>query len=443
MSRKFFISFLSGIVILFITLIYQNSDFSRAIEDGFFKQISLLWTYKVYPNPKNTADFVFINSGKDLELVEDTEDWGNISVSDRSKIYRLIKLINNTPQKPLFTVLDIQFYYPYTINPQIDSLLGQELTKNKRLVIPVFMNENGGYKNPLFNAEYASSEYRTFGTRFNKFKILNQDSVKSLPVRLDELVNNSIYKDRWLFSTCNGKLCFSAIWPGYYLNNDDVMAPVSDTTLENIGKEDDAKNKKKISTQYYNLGEILLVLEADPENASNFFENKIAIIGNFQEDIHTTAVGKMSGPIILANIYLSLLNNQHIISFGFLFTLLLAFSALSYLALFSKMPKLKMNEKIVPSYLSKLIRKYLTYFGCMFLLSLICFFLFQVQVALFLPSFIFAEIETRHKTKESFVNFLSFLKKKFLSLKNYIQRLAKKDKKTGVKKGAFKIKNDT
>jgi amino acid transporter len=167
------------------------------------------------------------------------------------------------------------------------------------------------------------------------------------------------------------------------------------------------------------------------------------IIGNFQEDIHTTAVGKMSGPIILANIYLSLLNNQHIISFGFLFTLLLAFSALSYLALFSKMPKLKMNEKIVPSYLSKLIRKYLTYFGCMFLLSLICFFLFQVQVALFLPSFIFAEIETRHKTKESFVNFLSFLKKNFLSLKHYIQRLAKKDKKTGVKKGAFKIKNDT
>lgn len=424
MSRKILLSFFSGIVILFITWVYQNSDFSRAVEDRLFKQLSFLWEFQSFAKPKYTAGIVFINTGKDLELVEDTVDYGNITVSDRTKIYQLVKLINGTSQKPLFTVLDIQFYYPYSINPQIDTLLGQELGKNKRLIIPVLKNANGEYKKPLYDAQYASSDYRTFGIRFNKFKILNQESIKSIPVRLDELVNNSIYKDRWLFATCNGKLCLSAIWPGYYLNNDNIMATENVTTLENIRKEDGGKNKKKVFTQYYNLGEILLLdLEADLENASKFFKNKIVIIGNFQEDIHITPVGKMSGPVILANIYLSLLNKQHIISYGFLFTLLIAFSALSYVAWFSKMPKLKVNEKLLPSYLSKFIRKYVTYLGCMFLLSFISIFFFNVQVVLLLPSFIFAEIELRHKTKESFLNFLSFFKKNFLLLKNYFKSL--------------------
>ncbi len=428
MSRKIFPSFLSGLLILFVTWVYQNSDFSRSIEDRLFKQISLAWDFQFYSNPEYKRDFVFINTGKDLVLVEDTLVYGNITVSNRNMIYQLIKLINGTAQKPLFTVLDIQFYYPYSINPQIDILLAQELSKNNRIIIPVLQDAKGGYKKPLYNSWKASSDYRTFGVRFNKFRILNQDTVKSIPVRLHELVDSSIYRDRWLFATCNKRLCLTAIWPGYYLNNNGVMDThtYNETSLKNVGKEADVTKQEKVFTQYYNLGEILLDLEANPANSSKFFENKIVIIGNFQEDVHATSVGKMSGPVILANIYLSLLNKQHIISYTYLFTLLIAFSALSYLAWFSKMPKLKLNEKIFPSYLSRLVRKYLTYFGCMFLLSLVCIFLFNVQVALFLPSFIFAEIETRHKTKESFVNIFSFLRKKILLMKNYLKSLQTK-----------------
>ena len=117
------------------------------------------------------------------------------------------------------------------------------------------------------------------------------------------------------------------------------------------------------------------------------------MVGNFEGDIHNTPIGKMSGPVLLANIYLSLLNKQHMVSAGLLTVLLLAFSFLSYVAWFSKMPEIKLNFKFLfSSYLSKFVKKYVSYFGCMFLVSLLAIFFFNVQIATFLPSFIFAGI---------------------------------------------------
>lgn len=420
-KRKVVLSLLSGLVILAFTWIYQNSDFSRSIEDGFFKNVSLFWKHKIFPNPKHGADFIFINTGKDLQLVEDTAEWGNITVSDRAKIYQLTQWINNAVHKPVFTVLDIQFYYPYSIDPQTDSLLAGALNKNKELVIPV-VNEKGAYKKPLYDAPYASSEYRTFASGFNKFKIVSQNGLWSIPVQMDRQINGSVYKERRFVTTCNGKLCLAAVWPGYYLTNDAVMTPENVTDPKDIKGKDEVVSK--ISAQYYNIGEILLSLESTPANTSDLFKNKVVIIGNFQEDVHTTPVGKMSGPVLLSNIYLSLLNKQHIVSPIFLILLFIAFSALSYIAWFDKMPKVKLSEEVYPTFFVKLVRKYITYFGCMFLLSVLSVFLFYTPVALFVPAVVFAEIEGRHKTKESFFKTVAFYKAKIIAFGKYLRSLS-------------------
>jgi hypothetical protein len=111
-------------------------------------------------------------------------------------------------------------------------------------------------------------------------------------------------------------------------------------------------------------------------------------------------VGKMAGPVLLANIYLSLLNGQQIISNWLLIVLLLSFSALSYIAMFKKMPELKFNFKFFfSSYLVKFIRGYISYFGSMFFLSVLVLIVFDVHVALFMPSFIFTGIEYLRQKK--------------------------------------------
>ena len=377
MTKKIIVSFLSGLAILVITWIYQNYDFSLSVEDGFFKKVIQLKSKLIKPVPGKNASIIFINTGKDPALVDDTTEYGQVAVSDRVKIYQLLLLINNSIQKPAFTVLDIQFYYPYTPDPKIDSLLQQEIAGNERLMIPLVKDDGGNYKKPLFPSLYAYSDYQTFGSSFNKFRILNHSLISSIPIVLHEKLNQAVYKDYWFYATCNGKLCLSALWPEYYLKEAEVRDP-----------------SKKSNNQFYNLGELLLLAEGDSASFSGLFEQKLIMIGNFEMDSHSTPAGKMAGPVLLANIYLSLLNNQHIIKYGFLVTLLLAFSVLSYTAWFSKIPLIKIPVKFIfSSYLQKFIKSYVSYFGSMFFLSLICVFLFNNQVALFLPSLILSGIE--------------------------------------------------
>lgn len=400
MVKKISFSFLSGVLIMVVTWLYQNYDFSFSVEDAFLKKVFFVKDKIYSPAPKKKADFVFINTGKDLALVEDTVDYGNIAVSDREKIYQFIHSVNALPQRPAFTVIDIQFYYPYSINPQIDTLLENELKSNPRIMIPVLKDGSGKYKTPLYDVPYAYSDYRTFGSSFNKFRILNHEAISSVPILLDKEVNGSTYEDHFWFATCNKRLCLSSIWPSYYLKDDDIATVHQGVDIQSIKKESGkAARTGKISAQYYNIGEILFDIDANLENYATFFKDKIIIIGNFEGDKHSTPVGKVAGPVLLANIYLSLLNKQHIISIGFLVTILLAFSALSYVALYEKIPEVKFKFKFLfSSYLIKFIRSYVSYFGCMFVLSLLVLVIFNVQVALFLPSFIFSGIEyVRHK----------------------------------------------
>ena len=377
MAKKILLSILSGLVILIITWIYQNYEYSLSVEDGFFKKALKYKRMAFPPAPSKKAAFVFINTGKDLALTEDSVEYGNVTITDRTKLQQFLQKINQLTKPPLYTVLDLQFYYHNSTDLSVDSLLETTITRNKRLMIPVVKDEEGNYKDPIFFSNYAYSDYLTFGSGFNKFRVLNHSTLKSIPIVLHEKVNNAVYKDYFFFATCNGKLCLSAIWPHYYLTEQEVRA-----------------NTQTALSQFYNLGEVLLDMEGNPTNYVNFFEDKILIIGNFEGDIHSTPVGKMAGSVILANIYLSLLNNHHIVSPVYLLILMAVLSFLSYFAWFSQIPKIKINFKFFfSSYLQKFLKSYISYFGCMFLLSLIALLVFDIQMALFLPSLILSGIE--------------------------------------------------
>ncbi|HLK27461.1 MAG TPA: CHASE2 domain-containing protein [Puia sp.] len=379
MLRKTLLSLLSGFIILIVTWIYQNYNFTFSAEDSFIGKLSY-WKYKVFSSdPQKTADFVFINTGKDLALVDDTAESGNIAVSDREKIYHFLRFIDSIQQKPRLTVLDLQFYYQYNINPSIDILMQQELDKNNKLLIAILPDESSkdGYRKPLYKSKYGYSEYGTYGSGVNKFRIINQRSIHSIPVIIHETVDSAVYEDHNMYATCNGRLCMSAIWPSYYLN---------DKNLKN--------NKYLPHSQYYTLGDVLIGMQASPAEYAKIFDGKIVMVGNFELDTHSTPIGTMPGTVIVADIYLSLLNNHHIVSTLFLILLWMALSALSYLAWFSKVPEVKLRLNFIFSpHVVHFIKSYISYFGSMFFLSVIALFVFNIQIALFLPSFIFSLIE--------------------------------------------------
>ena len=122
-------------------------------------------------------------------------------------------------------------------------MLQDELKKNPNVLIPL-VKKDGEYKQPLYDLKYAYSHYRTFGNNFNKFRILDHETVPSIPIVLHEAVNGAKYKDHFLYATCNGRLCLSAIWPSYYLRNQDVQATQQLSSITGIPKDRNSSTRR-------------------------------------------------------------------------------------------------------------------------------------------------------------------------------------------------------
>ena len=80
----------------------------------------------------------------------------------------------------------------------------------------------------------------------------------------------------------------------------------------------------------------------------DYLKNKFIVIGNFETDITLTPIGKMSGPIILVDSYLSLKNGRARLSWGWILFMIISLLITSYILFFVeiKPPKRKVSPWI-------------------------------------------------------------------------------------------------
>ena len=372
MPTKVLISLASGILVFLITWFYLNQYYTLGLEDALFKKITILRQKILKGKSRKSKDFVFINTAKDLSLVEDTAGYGNVVISDREKIVQLLKAINSASAKPVVTLIDLQFYYPFSPNPAIDDSLQKEITQLREVMLSV-LYKNKRIDTPLIKTHYGISDYVTYGSGINKFRLYYSGILSaSIPCLLYEKLDSQKFTGNRYATFCNGKLCFNYLWPTYYYDQ------------ENMSKD----------APVYNLGTILLSLHNDSTRINDFIKDKIICIGNFTDDVVVTPRGRIPGTIILADIYLSLLNKKHEVPFTWILFLVLCLSILSYISLYKRLPEINLKFGFLFSkHLANFIGNYVSYVGILMLISIISFFLFEINVSLFLPAFIFSGIE--------------------------------------------------
>ena len=372
MPTKVLVSIASGILVFLISWFYLNQYYTLGLEDALFKKITILRHKILKGKPRISKDFIFINTAKDLSIVEDTASYGDVVVSNRGKIVQLLRAINSATEKPIITLIDLQFYYPYSIDPGMDDSLQNEITGLRNVMLSV-LYKNNQIDTPLVKTNYGICDYVTYGSGINKFRLYYSDiHTPSIPCLLNERLDSQHYTGNRFATFCSGQLCFNYLWPTYYYDQ------------ENISKE----------APSYNIGSILLSLRNDSNRINEFIKDKVIFIGNFTDDIVSTPRGKIPGSIILANIYLSLLNKKHIVPYTWIFFLVISFSLLSYISIYNKMPRLNLKFGFLFSrHLANFISNYVSYWGILLLISIISFFLFEINISLFLPAFIFSGIE--------------------------------------------------
>ena len=367
LRKKILYSFLHGLLVTGLVWIYVNTWYTLGIEEGLVKNL-LTVRHILFPNKEfPPGEVLLINTSKDISVVSDPNEYGKVAITDRATLLRFFSLIDSLHIRPKFILCDLLF----DIKTPLDKELQDKLGRTRNIIIPYTSYEDR-LTDPIFKIPKGVGQYMTNSGSFIKLRLMQEDSLKSIPVVMDELLNGRSYERKGIFTYCDHRVSLNYIIPGFYLRPFQVF--------------------KENKYHLVNLGE-LADTTMDAEMLRNELEDKWLVIGNFYDDVHETSLGKMPGSLILFNSYLSLVYGNHIVSVGWVLFLVVSFSFLSYTAFYRRMPKLKMPWKApIYRHLESFLSKYVSFFGMVFLLSLCSFFLFNIHVNILVVSFYFSMI---------------------------------------------------
>ena len=349
--------FLQTVFLFFLFLFYNNGDFVLNGEEKLLTKIDVA-KEMLLSNPKPRYDFVFINVGKDLEVVQD-ENGGDAIITNRAKLAALFKVLA-TRNEHRYLLADIYF----DLYSENDSLLAVEIKKLNRVIFPKHLSDTGILPT-VIPVPAAVADYRTNVKKFSKFRLIYRDSLKTIPVTMHEELQQVSYSTGFLGFFYNGNYCLQTFPPRYYIRPHHLL------------------NTKEYP--YFNLGE-LLVLSNDSLFYNQFLQKKFIVLGNFETDIHETPIGVMPGSLILLNTYLSLLNGKHqpgVWWFIFLFAL---FFIINMFLFFGKIKvpeiaknKIKWWQVLIKDQLKSQLANLFSVAGICLLITIISEFMFQIK----------------------------------------------------------------
>ena len=295
-----------------------NLHFPISGERTVLYRFELLRNY-LWPR-KNVApdSILLIDVSFDKTFITAYDDYGlpigQTPITDRQKLLQLLQELRSRDDYR-YILLDV--FFGQNSETSQDSALFETIKSMKRIILPCHSDE------PLADeALYDKTGLAEYTTTFSEVGFVTypylMDTIPSLPLKMyEEMTGRSVNRHGFIY-TDGWKLVRKSIVLTYDVN---VSEPYDESGQKN----------------WYYLGADILgdenqqgVLWIMPE----LTKNKYIVIGAFQgDDIHSTYVGDVAGPIINFNAYLSLLNGHHAVSLTLLIVLYIAFFVLAYLTL--------------------------------------------------------------------------------------------------------------
>jgi len=344
---KIIVACLHGILLFIVLWNLSNSAFTSVIDEGILKQVSPIRNSLFGSSPRYDHDFVFINISRDPKLVSDPSEYGEVALTDRSKLAQFFKILADNGNRHHYALCDIFLEYA----TDDDTALSVQVKRCKKLLFPYHITADTIEK-PCVEVNSALSDFVTYTGNFSKFRLTYKDSLKTIPLVMLEDIDKKKYPASFLD--------FKSIFPRYYIRPEHLF-----------------ETKKY---PYYNLGELLMLSEVD-SFYHNFLEGKFIVIGNFESDVHNSPVGKIPGPLILVNTYLTIRNRTHV-SWWWAFFMTAGLSYVSYLLFFGKVkpPDIR-KHPWMDFFLQVFVNKYFSFFGICLLLAVISELIFSVPAS--------------------------------------------------------------
>ena len=317
-SIKWLISGLHAIVLLVLTAFWMNTDYSYGDEkvliqwSSIFKRVVL----NIDEDPPRD-NFLFINLAYEKALIPTEDGLGAEVITDRAKLARFFEILKRNQEQVKFTVCDV-FLKGQSEN---DSLLQQHVAGIPNLVFPTHQGEDGKPEQLDLNVPHAIADYRMASGGFLKFKLFQNDSVPTIPVYvLEKTTGRKIARESFYWE--KDKPSLNSVIIDYQIRSHELF--------------------EQGEYPMVNLSELLILPEEVIVN--EFLKNRIVLMGDFQGDTHDTIFGSTPGTLILLNVYLTLLNDHHLISWWWVLFMLAAYALFSRLMLFPENDQSKIRQ---------------------------------------------------------------------------------------------------
>ncbi len=310
--------------------------------------------------------FLFVNVAWEKQLVDKLDEegfpLGNQAITDREKIAKFLRRINKKPTNHKYLLCDINFIDP----SDDDAELQHEFNQLKNYIVSYTPSIGNDDSNAILNANKAVAGYETYNVdKFIKFKLIQTDSLKSIPLKMYEDLHQKKMEIGTYFFRIGNKFVLNSF--------------IVDFKIWSYDLSENSEYKYDI----INLGDFEFLPDSALKKLTN---NRIIVIGDYDlNDVHETIYGRMSGPLILLNTFLALENEDNVISPFFVLYLFICFFLISgYCLDFETRHRKKLYLIRFKNNFAEEALGFLTYLFLLALVSSISFFLFNIHLTILL-----------------------------------------------------------
>ena len=365
-----------------------------------FDDVNLLaWVDQLVGSNKDyfsDEDVTYINLSKDKALVPIATEWGdtigNDVITDREALSQFLTLAAKSRYRYIF--IDVRFEEGY--NTPFDSILFDQIKKMPNLIIATHRKDcNYTIADSSLLPKTAFADFRgTVFSGFSRYEFI-QDGQPSVALRMLNDIDHKDIKKHWYGYKCD-RLCYNL---GY------IPLP---NNLYELSDEDIMDNTAVYSLRYPYLGSFILknTMYSNEEIIHNLLDDKIVILGDFDNDKPTTYIGEIPGPIISLAAYKYLHNGNHEINRGYMVFLLLFYwgIAIVMLTIQNVANLFKVNT------VSNLVLTFLGIGTAFFISKIVVYVIASISMVVLVPTFVYHIVGNRAKIKKLWQLIVSFFR---------------------------------
>ena len=307
--KKWTISFAHAFLLMAFSTLWLNSSFTYGDEkllvqwSSIFKRVVL----KMDEEPPK-KDYLFINLAYDKALIPREEGTGKDIITDRQLLADFFQVLKKHQDSVKYTVCDVLLKG----SSDADSALQASVRGLNKIVFPAQLSDSGTAEELAIQVPSAIADYEMVNGGFLKFKLFQNKTVPTLPVYMYQQISGKELKQQFGWYFQGYKPVMNSLIIDYQIRTHELMDEAEYPVI--------------------NLSELMLL----PEEviANDFLKHRFIIMGDFNNDTHETIYGSTPGTLILLNVYLSLMDGQHLISFWWWIFLLVGFTFFSRRMLF-------------------------------------------------------------------------------------------------------------